>query len=323
MSSDLLSQDEIDALLHGVDDGKVDTSADPSALAELARPYDLANQEKVVRGRMPALEVINERFARFMRISLFNLLRHSPDVNVLGVKVMKFNEYVHSLYVPTSMNLVRVRPLRGTGLIVFDSKLVFKLVDRFFGGEGRHAKIEGREFTPTEIRVVQRVLASLFADLKEAWSSIYQIDLDYLGSEVNPSLANVVGARELVVISSFQVELEGGGGELHFTVPYGMIEPIKSFLEQNNQSGTEADSRWEKTLWAHVLRTQVNINCEITEKSMRFRDIQRFKAGDVIPVEMPQHFRVSANQVALFGGTLGESRGNLALRIEGHYQPND
>ena len=149
---DLLSQDEIDALLHGVDDGLVDTESDsePGSI----KSYDLTSQDRIVRGRMPTLEMINERFARYTRISMFNLLRRSADVSVGGVQVMKFGEYVHSLYVPTSLNLVKMKPLRGTALFILDAKLVFKLVDNFFGGDGRHAKIEGREFTPTELRVL-------------------------------------------------------------------------------------------------------------------------------------------------------------------------
>ncbi len=151
---DLLSQDEIDALLHGVDDGDIDTEDDSES--DSAHAYDLTSQERIVRGRMPTLEMINERFARYTRVSLFNVLRRSADVSVGGVQVLKFGEYVHTLYVPTSLNLVKIRPLRGTSLFIMDAKLVFKLVDNFFGGDGRHAKIEGREFTPTEIRIVKK-----------------------------------------------------------------------------------------------------------------------------------------------------------------------
>ena len=150
---DLLSQDEIDALLHGVDDSDVDAGLDDSE--DGVNSYDLSTQDRIVRGRMPTMEMVNERFARYTRISLFNLLRRTADVSVGGIQVIKFGEYVHSLYVPTSLNMVRIKPLRGTALFILDAKLVFKLVDNFFGGDGRHAKIEGREFTPTENRVVQ------------------------------------------------------------------------------------------------------------------------------------------------------------------------
>src|SRR6056297_2252367 len=168
-TQDLLSQDEIDALLHGVDSGDVDTEDDLRAHDGVARAVDLSSQDRIVRGRMPTLEMINERFARHLRISLFNLLRRNADVSTGGVQIMKFGEYIHTLYVPTSLNLCKVRPLRGTSLFVLDAKLVFKLVDNFFGGEGRQAKIEGREFTPTENRIVQKVLNQVFEDMREAW----------------------------------------------------------------------------------------------------------------------------------------------------------
>src|SRR5690554_1271049 len=199
---DLLSQDEIDALLHGVDEGIIDSEQDSEPGG--VRSYDLTSQDRIVRGRMPTLEMINERFARYTRISLFNLLRRNADVSTGGVQIMKFGEYIHTLYVPTSLNLCKVRPLRGTSLFVLDAKLVFKLVDNFFGGEGRHAKIEGREFTPTENRIVQMVLNQVFTDMQEAWQAVIKINFEYLNSEVNPAMANIVSPSEVVVVSTFQ-----------------------------------------------------------------------------------------------------------------------
>jgi flagellar motor switch protein FliM len=198
---------------------------------------------------MPTLEMINERFARYTRISMFNLLRRSADVAVGGVQVMKFGEYVHSLYVPTSLNLVKIKPLRGTALFILDAKLVFKLVDNFFGGDGRHAKIEGREFTPTELRVVRMVLDQCFVDLKEAWQAIMPVNFEYINSEVNPAMANIVGPSEAVVVSTFHIELDGGGGDLHVTMPYSMIEPVREMLDAGFQSDLDdQDERWVKAL---------------------------------------------------------------------------
>ena len=200
---DLLSQDEIDALLHGVDDGDIDEE-DPGD-SEGVKSYDLSSQDRIVRGRMPTLEMINERFARYTRISMFNFLRRSADVASGGIQIMKFGEYIHTLYVPTSLNMVKARPLRGTSLFILDAKLVFKLVDNFFGGDGRHAKIEVREFTPTELRVVRIVLDRAFTALKEAWRAILPLEFDLMNSEVNPSMANIVSPSEVVVVSTFHV----------------------------------------------------------------------------------------------------------------------
>ncbi len=253
---DLLSQDEIDALLHGVDDGLVQTenAAEPGSV----KSYDLTSQDRIVRGRMPTLEMINERFARYTRISMFNMLRRSADVAVGGVQVMKFGEYVHSLYVPTSLNLVKIKPLRGTALFILDAKLVFKLVDNFFGGDGRHAKIEGREFTPTELRVVRMVLEQAFVDLKEAWQAIMEVNFEYINSEVNPAMANIVGPSEAIVVSTFHIELDGGGGDLHVTMPYSMIEPVREMLDAGFQSDLDdQDERWVNALRQDVLDVDV------------------------------------------------------------------
>lgn len=311
---DLLSQDEIDALLHGVDDGDINTDSDlePGTV----RAYDLTSQDRIVRGRMPTLEMINERFARYTRISMFNLLRRTADVSVGGIQIQKFGEYVHTLYVPTSLNMVKFRPLRGTALIILDARLVFKLVDNFFGGDGRHAKIEGREFTPTELRVVQMVLNQAFVDLSEAWKAVMPINFEYINSEVNPSLANIVSPSEVVVVSTFHVELDGGGGEMHITMPYSMIEPIREVLDAGLQSDSdEQDERWVKALREDVLSAKVDLECDIVRRDILLRDIVALKAGDVIPIEFPDYHVLTANGVPMFRTQLGQHRGNLALKV--------
>lgn len=312
---DLLSQDEIDALLHGVDDGDINVGADEEP--GTVKNYDLTSQDRIVRGRMPTLEMINERFARYTRISMFNLLRRTADVSVGGIQIQKFGEYVHTLYVPTSLNMVKFRPLRGTALIILDAKLVFKLVDNFFGGDGRHAKIEGREFTPTELRVVQMVLNQIFIDLTEAWKAIMAINFEFVNSEVNPSLANIVSPSEVVVVSTFQVELDGGGGELHITMPYSMIEPIREVLDSGLQSDSdEQDERWVKALREDVLAAKVELECDLIRQDITLRDIVDLKVGDVIPIEFPNFHVLTANGVPMFRTQLGQSRGNLSLKIK-------
>jgi flagellar motor switch protein FliM len=265
---------------------------------------------------MPTLEMINERFARYTRISLFNLLRRSADVAVGGIQIQKFGEYVHTLYVPTSLNMVKLRPLRGTGLIILDAKLVFKLVDNFFGGDGRHAKIEGREFTPTELRVVEMVLQQAFIDLHEAWKTIMSIEFEFVNSEVNPSMANIVSPSEVVVVSTFHVELDGGGGDMHITLPYAMIEPIRETLDAGMQSDVDdIDERWVRSLREDVMGAGVVINGTIAEKEVALRDIIDLEAGDVIPVDLGEKLLLTANGVPIMYARLGQSRGNLALQI--------
>jgi flagellar motor switch protein FliM len=316
---DLLSQDEIDALLHGVDDGNVEMDVEVDAAG--VRSYDLTSQDRMVRSRMPTLEMINERFARSTRLSLFNLLRRSADVSIGGVQISKFGEYLHTLYLPTSLNLVKFRPLRGTALFVLDAKLVFKLVDNFFGGDGRHAKIEGREFTPTELRVVQMVLKQAFVDLAAAWRNVYKLEFDHLRSEFNPSMANIVSPSELVVISTFHIELDGGGGDLHITMPYAMIEPIRELLDAGMQSDVdEHDERWGRALREDIMDASVEFGCNLFDKEITLRDVVDLEAGDVIPVDMPETIVLRANGVPMFHTHLGISNGNLALKIHSVYR---
>lgn len=316
MSNDLLSQDEIDALLHGVDSGKVDTTPPPAAPGE-ARNFDFTSQDRIVRGRMPTLEMVNERFARLFRISLFNMLRRSPELTVVGIETMKFSEYTHSLFVPTSLNLIRVKPLRGTALCVFEPRLVFTVVDNFFGGDGRlPTKIEGREFTPTEMRVIQLLLRQVFTDLQEAWSPVLGLDFDYLSSEVNPHFANIVSPSEIVVVCKFKIELEGGGGHLHMTFPYSMLEPIRDLLDAGIQSDRgDKDERWPISLREQIRDAEVDVSCELVRATMSLRQLTQLKAGDVIPVSLPRTLDLCVEDMPLFRGSFGIANGQNALRI--------
>lgn len=311
---DILNQDEIDALLHGADSGAIDST--PLESPDGVYQYDITSQDRIVRGRMPTLEMINERFARYTRISLFNMLRYSADVAVNGIQVVKFGEYVQTLYVPTSLNLIKVRPLRGTGLFILDAKLVFKLVDNFFGGVGRHAKIEGREFTPTENRVIKLVLDQAFKDMHEAWAPIHRIDFEYMTSEVNPAMANIVSPSEVVVVSSFHIEVEGGGGDMHFVTPYSMIEPLRDILDAGVQSDVdEKDERWINSLQQEILKASVPVVGKLCERRISLRDVVQLKAGDFIVFDEPKHVMLLGNSVPIFYGTLGSSNGNMAVRI--------
>jgi flagellar motor switch protein FliM len=312
-AQDLLSQDEIDALLHGADEKPVEEdNRDANGVAS----YDITSQERIVRGRMPTLEMINERFARYTRISLFNMLRRTADVSSGGLQVMKFGEYVHTLYVPTSLNLVKFRPLRSTALFILDAKLVFKLVDNFFGGDGRHAKIEGREFTPTEIRIVQLMLEQVFVDLTEAWAPVLKLELEYISSEVNPAMANIVSPSEVVIVSTFHIELDGGGGELHITLPYSMIEPVRELLDAGVQSDVdEKDDRWGKSLEQDVKDINVQLSVNVVKRKISLGEVMKFKVGDVIPIEMPEFVTVRANNVPTFKGKLGVSNEYYSVQM--------
>lgn len=317
MPDDLLSQDEIDALLHGVDGGDVETESDVPLDPSEARSYDFASQDRIVRGRLPTLEMINERFARYFRTSMFNMLRRSADISVSGVQMLKFSEFVHSLFVPTSLNMIRVSPLRGKSLFVIDPKLVFSVVDSFFGGSGRfHTKIEGREFTPTELRVVQMLLDIAFKDLQMAWQPVLDVQFEYLGSEVNPQFANIVSPSEVVVVTTFNVDLESGSGDFYICLPYAMLEPIRELLDAGVQSDRgERDERWEKAMREEIMGASVELSSQFTEVELSLRELASLEVGDIIPIEVPKEFEVTAEGLPLFRGSLGVHHNNYAIKV--------
>ncbi|HEX7116931.1 MAG TPA: flagellar motor switch protein FliM [Steroidobacter sp.] len=313
--NDVLSQEEIDALLHGVDSGAVKTEA-PPAPGEVRR-YDFANQVRIVRGRMPTLEMINERFARLFRTSLFNMLRRGPEVAVAPIKMQKFSEYVQSLHVPTNLNLVKILPLRGTALIVLDPKFVFAAVDNFFGGNGRFTKIEGREFTATEHRIIQMILKHVFTDLKEAWANVARLDIEYLSSEINPHFATIVSPTEIVVVTSFHVELDGGGGDVHITMPYSMIEPLRELLDAGVASDrVEHDERWVQALKDEIEDAEVELTTVLARSRITMEQLLEMKPGDVLPCDFNGRATIFAEDVPIFRGTFGVSHGQQAVQIE-------
>ena len=315
-TADLLSQDEIDALLHGVDDGDIETNHEDSEASKAIRSYDFNSQERIVRGRMPTLEMVNERFARLFRIALFNFLRRAAEISVSGIQVQKFSEFIQGLFVPTNLNVIRMSPLRGRALIVMEPRFVFTAVDNFFGGGGQfYNKVEGREFTPTEMRIIRLILDMIFKDLNEAWKPVMDVEFEYINSEVNPQFANIVSPSEIVVISTIHVELEGGGGDINIAMPYTMIEPIRELLDAVTSDRGEVDGRWQESLRTEIMRSEVTLNSKLIEKEMLISDVIELKKGDVIPIELPETVLLEVENVPVFRGKLGLSDGNYAIEI--------
>ncbi len=312
---EVLNQDEIDALLNGVDAGAVST--DPAPAPGETRLYDFSREMGIVRGRMPTLEMVNERMARLLRVSLYNLLRRTVELSVGQIQMKKFSEYTQGLTLPVNLNLVKINPLRGTGLFVLDPKLVFAIVDNFFGGVGRHMKIEGREFTPTELRIVQMLLRSAFTDMREAWTPLANIEVEYLSSEINPNFASIVTPSEVVVVCPFQITLDGGGGPMHIVMPYSMIEPLREVLDSGVQSDrAEQDERWISSLKDGLQDAEVELSTVLGSGSITLSQLVELKAGDVLPCDFSGKATVLAEGVPLFRGAFGVSRGQQCVRYE-------
>lgn len=310
----ILNQDEIDALLHGVDNGAVSTDS-PPAPGE-ARGYDFSENVRIVRGRMPTLEMINDRFGRLFRVTLYNLFRRSAVISVGSVQVVKYAEYVRTLQLPTSLNLVKFNPLKGTGLVLLEAKLVFALVDMFFGGKGRHAKIEGREFTTIENQIILSVVEGVFGNLREAWAHVVELTMEQVGSEMNPQFANIVSPTEIVVVTRFSIEIDGGGGDLHVTMPYSMIEPLREVLDSGVQSDrVEKDDRWSLAMRQELQSAPIEMRALAGEETITVAQLVSLRPGDVLSFGFRGSVTLLAEDVPILRGALGTSRGQLAVKV--------
>lgn len=316
--SDLLSQEEINALLKGVDDGDFEIEADDFQDQDGgAKNYDFSSHERIVSRRIPTLEMINERFSKYLRTSLFKFLHRSPEVFISGIQIQKFSEYVDGLRVPANLNIIRFSPLRGRALIVIEPNLIFTVVDNFFGG-GRqfyNNTAEAREFTLTEMRVIQILINMIFKNLKEAWKPVMELNFEYMSSEINPHFASIVGAEDIVVISTVNIALESGGGDINIVMPYSMIEPIRALLDTIGDDSDESDFQWKLALRNEILGAEMNVNSLLVEKSISIREVLRLKKGDVIPIDMPKTVLLKAEGVPIFTGKACASEGYYAVQI--------
>ena len=317
MAGDFLSQDEVDALLKGVT-GETDDPEREAGEDASIRAYNLGTQERIVRGRMPTMELINERFARYLRIGLFNYMHRNAEVSVGPIRVQKYAEFVRNLVVPTNLNLVLAKPLRGTGLVVFDPNLVFLVVDNMFGSDGRfHTRVEGRDFTPTEQRIIQGMLDVVFAEYGKAWAPVFKIEMEYVRSEMNSQFANIATPSEIVVATTFSLELGGVQAEMHICFPYSMVEPIRDLLYSTMQSDhLTQDNRWIKLLSRQLQTADVEMNVNLGTARVTLRDIVNMRVGDVIPINVPELLQAEVDGVPVIECRYGTQNGQYALKVE-------
>jgi len=317
MSADkFLSQDEIDALLKGVEG---DDEGDASGKDEAGvRNYNLATQERIVRGRMATLEMINERYARLLRVELFNFLRRTVEVSVGPVRIIKYTDFIRNLVVPTNLNLIHMNPLRGTGVLVLDPTLVFLVVDNMFGGDGRfHTRVEGRDFTATEQRIIQRILGIMFESYEKAWAPVYPVKFEYLRSEMNTQFANIATPNEVVVAITFNIELGPNSGEMHFCVPYSMVEPIKDLLTSPLQGeNLGGDKRWVKLMTQQIQAAEVEIVANLATRKLTVADLLELKEGDVIPINISDSIEGQIDNIPVMECRYGVFNGQYALKVE-------
>ena len=318
MGDSILSQAEIDALLNGDSDSAVEENTSQKGESDI-RPYDPNTQRRMVRERLQALEIINERFARSYRMALFNLLRRSPDITVGAIKIQPYHEFARNLPVPTNLNLIHLKPLRGTALVVFSPSLVFIAVDNLFGGDGRFpTKVEGREFTATEQRVIRRMLALALEGYSEAWKPIYPLDVEYVRSEMQVKFTNITTSpNDIVITTPFQVEIGNLIGEFNIWIPFSMIEPLRETLVNPPLENSSAeDQNWRDTLVKQVQHSELELIANFGEVSMRISRLLALKPGDVLPIEKPDRIIAHVDGVPVLTSQYGTLNGQYALRVE-------
>jgi len=317
MSQQILSQDEVDALLQGITGESQEPAAAEAAPADGVRNYNIASQERIVRGRMPTMEIIGERFARNIRLGLFNFIRKSPEVAIGAIKVQKYSAFLRELVVPTNFNIVALRPLRGSGLIVCEPTLVFAVIDALFGGSGKfHTRIEGRDFSPTEQRVIQRLLEIVIAEYTKAWGGVYPLQFEYQRSEMQPQFATIATPSEVVVSTSFTLELGDSVGSIHMCLPYAALEPIRDVLYSTIQGDSnEPDRRWVRLLQREIQSAEVELVAELAHAPATVEQLLALKAGDFIELDLEPVIRAQVDGVPVIEGSYGTSNGRYAMKV--------
>ena len=316
MSQQILSQDEVDALLQGLtgESQKVETEA---VKTEGVRSYNIASQERIVRGRMPTMEIISERFARNIRIGLFNLIRKSPEVAIGGTKVIKFSAFLREIVVPTNFNIVSVKPLRGSGLIVCEPSLVFAVIDALYGGNGKyHTRIEGRDFSATEQRVIQRLIECIIIEFRKAWAGIYPVELEYQRSEMQPQFCNIATPSEVVVATSYTLEIGDITGTVHICIPYSTLEPIRDVLYSTLQGDAEPDRRWIRLLRTQIQSADVPLVAELATARATVEQLISLKTGDFLELDLDKMIQAKVDGVPVFDCHYGTSNGKNAIKID-------
>lgn len=316
---EVLSQGEVDALLRGVSEGEVETETEQPEEVSGVTPYDLTSQEKIIRGRLPTLDIINQMFSRLFRNTFSSMLRKAADVSTVSTDTIKFGEFLRSLPVPSSLHIFRMEPLRGHGLMVVESKLVFAIVDTFFGGSGsQEAKITGRDFSAIEIRMTKNVVLAALEDLEKAWKPVHAVSTNYVRSEVNPQFAAIVPPTDIVLVILFDIELENVSGSITICLPYAAIEPIIPKLKAQFQSEEmEIDQVWVRRLRTELLQTEVEMVTELGVTDITPERLLQFKVGDTIMLgnDVTDPLFIKVEGIPKFKGFPGVSRGTKAIQV--------
>lgn len=318
MAQDSLSQDEVDALLEGITEVSPETSENIPSVEDGVKAYDFSRQERIVSGHMPALELINERFVRYLRLGLFNYMHKDVKVSIGPIKIQKYSEFIRNLTTPTNFNLIQAKPLRGTGLIVLDPNLVFLVVDNMFGGDGRfHTHVEGRDFTITEQRIIQGLIGVVFEEYQKAWQPVFPLAFEYVRSEINAQFVNIATPSEVVIALTVTLEFSGNTSEMHVCLPYLMMEPIRDTLyDAPDGAPTSSDKHWASMLARQLQTAEVELTATLGTTNITLGGILKMQIGDVIPLIIEEKVQAAIGGIPIIEARYGIQNGQLALKVE-------
>jgi flagellar motor switch protein FliM len=317
--SHILSQDEVDALLRGISGGEIETEVEDHRDPAEIISYDLATQDRIIRARMPTLEMTNEKFARMFRTTLSSLMRKVVSVTALSVDVIKFGEFLKTLPVPTSLHLFRMDPMRGNAILVVESKVIFTLIDILFGGTGQGTyKVEGREFTAIENNLIKKLVQSALSDLEKAWKPLIDLKISYQRSEINPQFAHIVPPTDMVLIINFEIEIEYTSGIMSLCIPYLTLEPVREKLSAGFQGEQmEMDNTWINRFREGLMYSKVDLLVELGRTEINAGDVINLKKGDVIVLDQyaSEALNIFIEGILKFKGYPGICRGNQAIQV--------
>lgn len=325
--SNVLSQDEVDSLLKGLSDGEVPAETDTPASPDEVVLYDFTGHERVVDARMPTLDMINGRFCVRFRMSLASLVRKMVDVSIESVGMVRFEKFHRSLPVPTSLHIFRMEPLKGHAMLVLESRLAFNLIECYFGGRALEAvRVEGREYTGIENRMLQNVVRVCLEDLAHAWRPVHEISMSYARSETNPQFAGIALPNDLVTVISYNIELDGVPCLMKLCIPYSTIEPIRHKLRAGFQGDQlEVDVSWKRRLHERVKDVMVELSVELGTAQITGNRLLSLKVNDVVQLQQDVNSALitKVEGVPKLKGHVGVIRGNKAVKIEERYLESD
>ncbi len=316
----VLSQEEVDSLLNGIDGGKVETETEVPESIEGLQVYDFRSKSAPYHQRMPALGIINERFISFVNTDLSNATGSSIDVSVNEVDSVLYADFCRSLPLPASLNIFKMKPLRGFAMQVLEGPLVFSFVDIFFGGKcSTHVKLEGRSFTAIETKIIERIVKIVLQDYERAWSDVHQLEIIYSRTEVDPQFAGIAKPDDMIITTRFNVDIGNFSGTMSICVPYNMLETMKADLSQNYKTeNVETDSPWRQIIGERLKEIEVDLNCTLGMTTITGKELLSMQADDVILLDQRVNEPVSiyvGDQAKLLGYP-GSVNNKKALRIE-------